>query len=137
MLKYNWSWDRVWFGDKSFKGWDTFSSGRGAATCSAGKSPNLFSTFLPWLFCSRFFILSFFIVFATRFTWFIIGFCLCSFTLLFFKISFQSTFSFPCPLGKSIWNFISFFCIFSINFLPALSLSTASVITLKFFSCSK
>ena len=51
MLKWSKGWDRVWLGDKSFKGCDIFASGRGAAPwVSSGKSPSFVSAFL---FCSE------------------------------------------------------------------------------------
>lgn len=47
MIELSKGWDRVWFGDKSFKGCDAFASGRGATTWTApGKSPSFVSAFL-------------------------------------------------------------------------------------------
>ena len=54
MIELSKSWDRVWFGDKSFKGCDAFASGRGAAIWTApGKSPSFVSAFLVALEISQ------------------------------------------------------------------------------------
>ena len=45
LVKLNKGWDWVWVGDDSFKGYGSSVSGRGAASCFSGKSPNVFSAF--------------------------------------------------------------------------------------------